>query len=649
MAAAYLAVAWLCLQVVDILADAFQWPAWTLRYGALLLGAGLPITLIGAWYRRDVRRRARREIVLIGALALTIAAGLSVAPLVAGAGRPGSLVPPAGSVRDSLEPGRTAVAVLPFTDRSGEAGSEYLAAGMHEEILTSLSRIRDLRVASRASVRRYADDRARDHGAIARALDVSALLEGSVRRDGDRVRLSVQLVDPGTRSILWADRYDLQAATALEVQSQVAEKVARALRASLTATERRRLTRPATTDPEAYDFYLRARERIRRPGYQLDDLLEAERFYEAAIARDTNFALAYAHLGSLHNLMYRFALDNSPERRERARLATERALRLDPDLPEAHVSRGYYLYQVEKDYGGSLEAFRRAREILPDDARVLAAMGYIHRRLGRWEEAVANLEGAARLDPTNPDHHLALASTYKTIRRYASAEAAYRRTIEVSTRSDLAAIQRGRLHLVWHGTTDSLRAALAAIPEGDATERLVTYAEYWLQLYDGRYEAALRALERGAATTYDGLDYVRPVELLQAWAEEARGESGAAERLYAVARERLEARARQRPDDPRVWAALGHAYAGLGWKTGALAAGRKATELEPETRNAMYGPAYAIELALIRVRIGETAAAAEEVERLLTVPGGLTAAELHLDPRWTRLREDPGFRSPADR
>lgn len=646
-AASYAAGAWVVLQVVDVLVDAFDASARVLQTAALLLVVGFPGAVLLAWQVRTVQRGRtfRLGLWMAGALLTPL---LLLVPLLTGradadgAGPEWEGIAVGAGSPDARRVDARSIAVLPFVQLSGDAEDGYLADGIHEEILTTLASVGDLRVTSRSSVLHYrGTDASLD--SIGRALGVAMVLEGSVRREAERVRVSVRLLEAASGESLWAESYDGRGTSVLEMQSDVAREVAAALQVRLTTSERARLARRPTSDPEAYDEYLRARELMGRPGYAAADLEAAEALYDRAIARDSGFALALAHLGNLHVLVYRFAIDRTDERRERARWATERALELDPLLPDARLARGYYLYQVEGDHAAALTEFERALSEAPHAADVLAAVGFVNRRQGRWDVAVRHLELAADRDPMNPDLQVALGTTFTALRRYEDADRAYRRTLGIAPGSTVAALQRGLLFVQARGELDTLRASLAALPAGAEPRDRVTRAGYRLAWLEGRFEDALRVVREGGVAIFARPGSLEPASLLEARALEAVGNAAGAWVAYGQAKILLEERLRLRPDEAAAHAAMALVDVGLGRHAEALHHADEAVRLDPEDRNAMYGPGYAAVRAEVLARAGRLEESLAEARRLLSVPAGLTVHELRLDPRWEALRQHPGF------
>ncbi|MGH7539878.1 MAG: tetratricopeptide repeat protein [Gemmatimonadota bacterium] len=293
-----------------------------------------------------------------------------------------------------------------------------------------------------------------------------------------------------------------------------------------------------------------------------------------------------------------------------------------------------------------LRAIERAHRIVPRDASVLAALGYLKRRQGRFEEAINHFALAARQDPLNPDHRLALATTNRALRRYEEAERAYQRMADVSLDPTTALVQHGELHLIWRGDPVPLREALASVPADDATGT-AALGTYRLAMIEGRYDDAATAMARVGVDAIGGTGDARPVNLLRAWALLAAGDSAGARRSLEAARSSLERQVRTGRTDGRLHAGLGLVLAGLGRTAEAIEHGRRATALEPTATNAMYGPSYEADLAAIFAWAGEPDSALVRLERLLEVPAGISPHQLRLDPQWAPLRGDARFQALA--
>src|SRR5678815_2299055 len=307
------------------------------------------------------------------------------------------------------------IAVLPFQSLSDEKENAYFADGMQDDILTNLSKIGDLKVISRMSVMSYRGDAVRNAREIGKALGVGALLEGSVRRIGNRVRVNVQLIDANSDEHIWAEDYDRELTDVFAIQTDLAQKIASALQAKLSPNEKALLDRRPTKNSDAYLLYVQAHDYANQPDRPHDTSLKAEELFERAIKLDPNFALAFAGLSEVQSWIYH-SYEPTPARREKARLNANESLRLQPDLPEGHLALGYSYYYGDRDYERALAEFEIAKRGLPNESQAYMAIGAIQRRQGKWAESTANLERAATLDPKNTNVLINLCYSYIALR-----------------------------------------------------------------------------------------------------------------------------------------------------------------------------------------------------------------------------------------
>src|SRR5713226_9400402 len=407
VAAAYIIAAGFIIQIGSAVFPAWELPNWSLRLVVVLLLLGFPIALILAW-AYDVTPQGIRattksstETHLLRNLVILCATGVIVSAVA------GFFLLPRASAHKIDK----SIAVLPFQNLSDEKENAYFADGMQDDILTNLSKISDLKVISRTSVMSYRGDGVRNAREIGKALGVATLLEGSVRRAGNRVRVSVQLINASNDEHIWAEDYDRDLTDVFAIQTDLAQKIASALQAKLSPNEKARLDRRPTQDPDAYHLFIQAHDYANRMDMFRDTSLKAEPLFEQAIKLDPNFALAFSGLSMVESWVYH-SFDPVPARREKARLNADEALRLQPDLPEGHLALGFSYYYGDRDYERALAEFEIAKRGLPNEAQAYMAIGAIQRRQGRWVESTANLEKAAELDPKNGSVLLNLAYNY---------------------------------------------------------------------------------------------------------------------------------------------------------------------------------------------------------------------------------------------
>src|SRR6266404_4648066 len=418
------------------------------------------------------RRRRRRNALLLGAASLVV--------LIVG----GSFLLPRASGRYVEK----SIAVLPFQNLSDEKENAYFADGIQDDILTNLSKIGDLKVISRMSVMSYRGDGVRNAREIGKTLGVASLLEGSVRRIGNRVRVSVQLINANNDEHIWAEDYDRDLTDVFAIQTDLAQKIASALQAKLSPNEKARLDRRPTQNPDAYLLFVQAHGYASQRDMFRDTSLKAEPLFEQAIKLDPNFALAFASLSMVESWIYH-SFDPTPGRREKARLNADEALRLQPDLPEGRLALGFSYYYGDRDYERALAEFETARRGLPNEAQAYLAIGSIQRRQGKWDESNANLEKAAALDPKNISILVNLGFSYIALRNFAAADKIIDRAIAIQPNSfetvglkSLSAATRGDLELA--------EKQLSSLGDTDPNG-VITWMRFWVLILQHRFSEAL--------------------------------------------------------------------------------------------------------------------------------------------------------------
>src|SRR6266513_1438020 len=470
VAAAYIIAAGFIIQIGSAVFPAWELPNWTFRLVVVLLLIGFPIALILAW-AYDVTPQGIRATPTTSAsgghrrrnLIMLIAAGVIVSAAA------GFFLLPRVSARKIDK----SIAVLPFQNLSDEKENAYFADGMQDDILTNLSKIGDLKVISRMSVMSYRGEGTRNAREIGKALGVAALLEGSVRRIGNRVRVNVQLINANNDEHIWAEDYDRDLTDVFAIQTDLAQKIASALQAKLSPNEKARLDNRPTQNPDAYLLFVQAHDYANRTDMFRDTALKAEELFEQAINLDPNFAAAHAGLSMVESWLYHTS-EPVPMRREKARVNANEALRLQPDLPEAHLALGFSYYYGDRDYERALAEFEIAKRGLPNEAQAYMAIGAIHRRQGKWAESTANLEKAAELDPKNGSVLLNLAYNYMATRNFEAADKTFDRGIESAPGSFGSRALKGELAIRWKGDVSVAEKELATVPPGSDREGLVT-------------------------------------------------------------------------------------------------------------------------------------------------------------------------------
>jgi serine/threonine protein kinase/Flp pilus assembly protein TadD len=546
------------------------------------------------------------------------------------------------------------IAVLPLENLSDDKSNAFFADGIHDDVLTSLAKISDLKVISRTSVMQY-----RGAGAapgnlreIARALDVANVLEGSVRRVDDRVVVNVQLIDARTDRPIWAERYDRTIADSLGLQGELATEIAKALKAKLAPEEKASLGTKPTNNPEAYVAYLRALDFEENADVPLSEYYATlDRLYAQAIALDPTFALAQARASMSYS--QQFFQTHDPALKVKARALAEEALRLSPALGEVHLALGIYFDLTELDYSAALEQFTIALTALPNNVEALISTARIYRRQGRWREAIAGFVHARSLDPhPNP---FDMVQTYWMVRDWRNAAAEMKRNLAKGTGSPFPTIGLAQTEIVANFDLAAARVMLQEIPAGVDPDGVVTLASWNLSMLERDWA---RAEKRLADFPADEFPDAAPKSFYQAQTALARGDMALSHTLLEKVRPAFERKVRDHPDASGDHAALGILYAYMGRKEEAIRESRRAVELCPESTDALNGVQRACNLALVYALTGEVDQAVALIERLLRTPGattrqdfydgGITQAELRLRWQWDKLRGDPGFQKLLD-
>jgi TolB-like protein/Tfp pilus assembly protein PilF len=548
-------------------------------------------------------------------------------------------------------PPEKSIAVLPFENLSRDPDNAYFAEGIQEEILTRLASIADLRVVSRTSTQRY-QSKPRNLAEIAKQLGVANILEGSVQKAADQVRVNVQLINAQTDSHLWAETYDRKLTDIFGVESEIAKGIAEALQAKLTGREQQALAGKPTNNPEAYDVYLRGLVFQARVDLSMSGLEQRKAigFFQRAVQLDPNFALAWARLSRVDAGLYFAGGDPTAARREAAKRALENAQKLQPNSPETLLALGYYQYWVLRDYAVAKTTFGLVGKMLPSSSEAPIALAAINRREGKWGESVAHWEQGLGLDPQNANVLFETALTYAALRQFPTALKLYDRVLDmVPNNADLMASKAGI-----YQAQGNLQEAAKLLAEVNA--QTSSYPAFRIKITQLRLERnfgeAIRLLQarQHFASEFDkGVNQVL-LALMQRLAGDTAGAKVAAEQ----GRNTLEPLCEDQPDNVRPAGWLSLSYAVLGNEDSALREAERAIMLLPSTKDRMDGPGYEETLALNQMTFGENTRAISTLTRLLQTPydswlygpygpAPLTPALLRLDPIWDPLRADPAF------
>jgi serine/threonine-protein kinase len=552
---------------------------------------------------------------------------------------------PALSGENAVIPEKS-IAVLPFENLSDDKQNAYFADGVEDEIRTNLAKVADLKVISRTSVLQYKNSVQHNLREIASALGVAHILEGTVQRAGDRVRVSAQLIDARTDTHLWAERYDRNLADVFGIENELAEQIVFQLKSKLSPKEKAAIEEQPTSDLAAYDLYLRAKVLIEKAVFNEPKdsmLLEAIRLLEEAVARDPSFVLAYYQLAHAHDQMYLLEFDHTQGRLDLANAAIQSVERLRPDSGEAHLALAKHLYWGYRDYDRARQALAAAKRALPNDPLPFLLTGYIDRRQGRWDKATHNMERAVELDPQNSFTLQQIALTYIALRRYADAAATLDRAVALAPKDVSVRVQRAGLDADWRADTKPLDSTIQAIIANEpAAIKHVVHQWLILAVWERDSSAAGRALSLlDANGCHDEMPFPR------AWCEGRvallRGEAALARDAFTRARKEIGGVVSQQPNYAHALCALGMIDAILGNTEDAIREGKRAVELLPVTKDSIDGAQLVQYLAMIYALVGQKDLALEQLGIATNIPGYLSYGSLRLDPLWDPLRGDPGF------
>jgi TolB-like protein/Tfp pilus assembly protein PilF len=536
--------------------------------------------------------------------------------------------------------------VLPF-ENLGPPENDFFADGVTEEITSRLAASSGLGVISRTSAFQYkaANKSIKD---IGEELGVEYVLEGTVQWDrpgeGDsRVRVTPQLIRVADDTHVWADQYNRVLSDIFSVQTEIATQVIDQLNVTLLEPERQAMDARPTADMEAYQAYLRGLDYSARSGYSLETYRFAISMFERAVELDPDFALAWAALGQAHSAAYNTGVEHTEEHVVKTKEAVDRALELQPDLPEAHLALGYYYYHCRREYEEALEQFDIAAQHLPNQNEILEHVGWIRRRQSRWDEALDLHRQALELNPRDANLLYEMGSTCLFLRRYDDAEAYYDRVIALAPDQVWSYAMTALARWLKSGDLEGGRAALERMP--DSNEPTVQYMWLWQEFFEGQYRAALDRLAGMSVETIEMPISTVPTAGLRATVYQFLGESERARVALEEAVAVLERELTRRPRDGRVHGALGPVYAALGRRDDALRAAKRAVELIPVSEDALRGPMQIELLARTYLALGEFDAALDQLEYVLSIPALVSVVPLRIDPSWAPVRDHPRFRA----
>ncbi len=548
----------------------------------------------------------------------------------------------------SLHPMPAGIAVLPFENLSTDPENVFFTYGVQDEILNGLAKIADLKVISRTSVMQYESGVKRNLRQIANELGVAHVVEGSVQRAGNRVRVTAQLIDAKTDTHLWVESYDRPLDDVFAIQTDIAKAIAVQLKAKLSPAEKTAIEQPPTMNLIAYDRYLRAEKLWAQQTTQPSkDIREIVRLLDQAVANDPTFLLAYCELARTHAYLYFLGIDHSSSRVALAKAARDAALRLAPDRGEPHLAAAYVAYWCYRDYETALTELAIARRGLPNNPQVFEITAAIDRRQGHWEQCTRNFDRAIQLDPRNLSLLGGAGLTLEYERRFSEATAYWDRALAVAPDDPTMPVLRARVDLGSRADTQPRHEAIQSVVTKDPST-VDRIADQWFDVAlcrrdAGEMASALASLPpEGMIPGVAGI-VAMPRSFLEGLAARAGNDATSANTAFTAARVEMEKIVREQPDYAQALCGLGMIDAALGRKQDALREGRHAVELLPVTKDAMAGAELLTNLAIIYAWVGEKDLAIKQLKDLLPIPGPVCYGQLRLHPFWDPLRGDPRF------
>jgi len=649
VAVAYIVAGWALAQGLAQVLPVFNIPNGFIRLFVFLIVIGFPIALIFAWAFEITPQGIKRAedvdvskphtihgpwiyIVLVGA-------AVSISLFFLGRYTAPTRITSADENRS--------IAVLPFATLSDDRNDAYFAGGVQDQILTNLAKVSDLKVISHTSVRQYKTGAERNIREIGRQLGVGYILEGSVQRARDRLRINAELIDARTDAHIWAETYDRTAADLFAIQSELAQSIVTQLKAKLSPQQKAEIEERPTQDLDAFELYLQAKTIIDSYTIATDvraALLQALKSLDEAIKRDPNFVSAYCYVARANSLLYFFDLDPTPERITLAKNAVNNALRLRPDSAEAHFAHADYLFRCLRDYDRALEELAIARPGLPNSSPFLILSGYINRRRNNFLQAERDFSTAFAIDPRNSNAYNLLADTYVLERRFPEAVHVADNVLAAGETVPIVYFRRA-LAIQW-GTGDigPLRDVLAKYPDmefagGQTPNRI------WIAMLDHDYARAEKFLADSPREDFQDIDFsfYFPKSWYEGMIAREKGDAAKATAAFQECREILAQRLVVKPEHARTLAVLAQVDASLGQKDLAIQEAQHAVDLMPTSKD-IYDGALVLEgLAQVYTWTGDRGRAIETLQKLVAMPGYTNYGRLKLHPLWAPLRGDPRF------
>jgi eukaryotic-like serine/threonine-protein kinase len=552
----------------------------------------------------------------------------------------------------SIRAPKRSIAVLPFANLSNDKRNAYFADGVQDEILFNLAKVSRLNVISRTSAMTYRPEDKRNLRSIAESLGVANVVEGTVRRDGNRVRITIRLVDARTDKALWSESYDRDLTDIFAIQSEVAQAVASKLSARLSPEEKKRIEAKPTDSLEAYDLYLQAKESITNSLLRDDygengrPFLDAIALLEQATRLDSTFALAYCHIAKADAWLYRLNLDDTPKRRMHGDAAVNEALRLKPNLPETHLAAALHLYMCSGDHQGARVHIAIAEQALPNSSEALALSGYLDRRQGHWAESTKALERACNLDPKHSEILLQLTYTYALLNQYRDLQRSLDRLVALDPKNPRWKVYMARISFDEKAELSEWRAALEALPSSIKNNEALFTPLMDFAIYSRDWTKA-RELVRSSSNEelpFGERGPLIPRICLEIPIAKYQGEHPEMNAEFAAARNQLLRKVEGHPADPKLLSALSLIDAHMGRKQDALQEAKRAVEMLPVSKDALDGPPLVVNLEIVYALTKQPDLAFPALDVSIRTPASsITYGALKLDPAWDLLRADPRF------
>jgi TolB-like protein/tetratricopeptide (TPR) repeat protein len=668
----YVVVAWLILQVADVVINNIGAPDWVFQVIMLVLGLGFPLVLVFAWAfemtpdglkkEKDVDRNQsitnktgrKLDFTIIGIMAVALSYFVWESRFQDDAAiTPETVIPANAGIHSpptnvsTLAANNNSIAVLPFANRSRSEDDAFFSDGIHDDLLTQLAKIRDLKVISRTSVMKYKGTE-KTIPEIAQELGVSTILEGGIQRAGKRIRINAQLIDVATDQHLWAETFDreMTVENIFDIQSEITRHIVQAVRGEMTEEEELKLSRVPTNNLQAYEAYLQALSLINRADYSQENYIEAEIWANKAVELDPKFAQTWAMLVEIHAQATWLGYDSSPERFANAKTALDNSIFYGPDLPETIAAQAEYQYRIDNDYKKAVETFKRALLALPGDIGIIHSLAVAQRRAGFLEDSIDTFEKALKLDPAYSRSATTMIETLLNMNEVERVASQIDNLILRYPDARDLRIHKVLMH-TYQGELESARILMDSMtPWGSAAYYIMATL---LPIIERDYEEIIAVHQvPEIALLSDNRSFMGLEEIHEAWAFRLLGDEQSALNQANLAIKKLTSIARTNTYiDGLELSTLAEAYAFIGDNDLAIATARESLLLIPEDSDALFGTDNSEIIARVLAMAGEREEALVEIERLLQQPTGFNPWMLYLDPRWDFFRDDERFNALA--